>query len=313
MIRLDVVTGFLGAGKTTFLARYLPWLQKRGIACCLIENEFGRAGMDGQWLELHGARVKEISGGCVCCSLKATLYEYLLHLSDEVERIVLEPSGLFCGDDLMDILLSPEIVGRVQLGLWVGMIDPLTLPLMNAEDLAVLYSEVINAGSIILSKIQLSTPEERDEARRLCASLYGSGDMPALYAAPWDAYSDDEWFEALMKQGCCLRSHPRRRFDHTTMFQSATFTLGGVYSRQKLQKALEAALNGQWGEVLRIKGAVFAQEGGAYSLNCTCGCLELCHRPMAQEAVVNIIGRRLRRKELRHAMEEAANEAGTVG
>lgn len=73
MTKLDVVTGFLGAGKTTFLQTYHRWLTGKGVTSCIIENEFGAAGVDGAVLRGSGAAVRDISGGCVCCTLKVTL------------------------------------------------------------------------------------------------------------------------------------------------------------------------------------------------------------------------------------------------
>ena len=101
MTKLDVVTGFLGAGKTTLLQTYHRWLTGKGVTSCIIENEFGAAGVDGAVLRGSGAAVRDISGGCVCCTLKVTLRELLWELAGQVERVILEPSGLFCGDDLL--------------------------------------------------------------------------------------------------------------------------------------------------------------------------------------------------------------------
>ncbi|MGN1346043.1 MAG: GTP-binding protein, partial [Eubacteriales bacterium] len=122
MTKLDVITGFLGAGKTTFLTRYTAWLAGQGIRYAVIENEFGRAGVDAALLEQRGARVLEISGGCVCCTLKVGLHDMLHALCGEVDRILLEPSGLFCGDDLLDIVNSPDM--SIEPGFWLGIVDP---------------------------------------------------------------------------------------------------------------------------------------------------------------------------------------------
>ena len=101
--KLDVVTGYLGSGKTTFIEKYIDYLNASGISFAVIENEFGRAGVDADILRSTGAEIHEISGGCVCCTLKVTLYDLLSDLAKRVERIILEPSGLFCGDDLIDV------------------------------------------------------------------------------------------------------------------------------------------------------------------------------------------------------------------
>ena len=169
MTYLDVVTGFLGSGKTTFLAWYIRWLKKSGIRACVIENEFGRAGVDGALLKTTGVTLREISGGCVCCTLKVTLHQLLGELSEHYDRILLEPSGLFCGDDLMDILHSPDC--RVLPGMWACIVDPMALSSMNDEDLAVLQSEMMQAGSVVASKTQLCSQEEPDSLSPLIARL----------------------------------------------------------------------------------------------------------------------------------------------
>lgn len=169
MTKLNVVTGFLGAGKTTFIKNYLPWLKQQGLRSCVIENEFGVAGVDGATLNAAGASVLEISGGCVCCTMKVTLYDMLFHLAGQVDRIVLEPSGLFCGDDLLDILSGGNV--PVELGMWCGVVDPLTVSCMEEDDLAVLQSELIHAGSVVVSKTAFAQPEELQRTEKLLIDM----------------------------------------------------------------------------------------------------------------------------------------------
>lgn len=307
MTTLDVVTGFLGAGKTTFLARYSHWLEAQGISYCIIENEFGRAGVDGAMLMQGGARVKEISGGCVCCTLKVTLHDMLLDLSGEVQRVVLEPSGLFCGDDLLDILHSPELEGKVRLGMWTGILDPLCVAVLQREDRAVLQSELYAAGSVVLSKAQLCSEKEIADAKQLLDELLPE-DPPLVLAEPWDRYADDEWFEALQATGACLRTHARRRFDHQTMFQSATIAPKRVYSLMMLRFVMSMVLSGKAGMVLRVKGVVKAEDHSMWRVNCTPGCVEMVPQKENGEPMLNVIGRQLNRAELRKILEGTDDE-----
>lgn len=116
--RIDVITGFLGAGKTTFLLRYCRWLHRQGIRFAVIEL-----------------------------------------------------SGLFCGDDLMEILDTPGLRERLAPGMCLGVVDPLCLDVLREEDRAVLADELIWSGSVLLSKTQLCTSEELDMARTQLHSL----------------------------------------------------------------------------------------------------------------------------------------------
>ncbi len=291
--RLDVVTGFLGAGKTTLVARYAAWLKRRGISYCIIENEFGRAGVDGALLSADGADVREISGGCVCCTLKVTLHDLLRELNGKVDRIILEPSGLFCGDDLLDILHSPDC--GVAEGMWVCVLDPPAAAAMSEEDRAVLESELFAAGSVVVSKAQYADAEELDAARACIAAL---SPLPAGWTAPWDTLEDDAWFSAMQAAGTVERAHTRRRFDHAAMFQSACLSPNGVYSEEELRQVLERSVRPEVGAVSRIKGTVAAAQG-CWRVNCTPGCIG--YSPAAEETqpVLNFIGRGLDRRLLR--------------
>lgn len=300
MTYLDVVTGFLGAGKTTFLSRYIRWLEKQNIRSCVIENEFGRAGVDGALLSKQGVRIKEISGGCVCCTLKVTLHDLLMELSGQVDRIILEPSGLFCGDDLMDILASPDCVA--QPGMWVGVVDPLSVGFMNDEDLAVLQSELMQAGSIVVSKAQQCEKSELDVLPEYILSLLPSP-PPRLWLEPWDDLSDDEWFPALQATGTVPREHARRTFNHTSMFQSATFSPKHSYSEKEICAVLHALMQPECGSVLRAKGSLWAN-GGLWRINLTPGCEDFSLEIGEAAPMLNVIGRNLNRKLIRSILED---------
>ncbi len=302
MTKLDVVTGFLGAGKTTFLARYLSFLNKNHITYCIIENEFAHAGVDGEVLKRQGAKVKEISGGCVCCTLKATLYELLNTMAGTVERIILEPSGLFCGDDLMDILKTPEIEQKVSCGMWVGIVDPLSTHLMTQGDLEVLQSELMYAGSMVMSKVQLSTHEDVINTESMLTHM-SLQPMPFVYNKPWDEYTADAWFLSLQENGTILRKHQRKLFDHVNMFSCTTIRKKTLFSKDDLHKKLcNLMQNASCGEILRIKGTLCCNEHTSFFINCTKG--SVCIEEVAQtHPALSIIGRNMNRKEIQRILE----------
>lgn len=300
MTYLDVVTGFLGAGKTTFLVRYTRWLEKQNIRYCVIENEFGRAGVDGALLSKQGARVKEISGGCVCCTLKVTLHDLIEEFSGQVDRIILEPSGLFCGDDLMDILKSPGCTVRP--GMWLGVVDPLSLPLLNGDDIAVLQSELMQAGSIVVSKVQLCGSGEAEMLHSVLSDLLPDP-QPACWTQPWDNLSDDEWFPALQACSTVERPHERRTFDHMSMFQSAVFSPERIYNETDIDTVLKALTDGRCGNVLRAKGVLSAQNG-QWQVNASPGCILAKPSDSDGSPMLNVIGRGLDRRRIRSILEE---------
>lgn len=298
MTYIDVITGFLGAGKTTFLARYARWLEKQNKRFCVIENEFGRAGADGALLEKQGVRVKEISGGCICCTLKVTLHDLIAELDGQVDRILLEPSGLFCGDDLMDILQSPDCT--VQPGMWVGIVDPLAAGDMNGEDLSVLQSELMQAGSVVVSKAQLCEEDDVAAIPGMIAALLPAL-QPRIWLEDWATLNDDEWFPALQAAGTVPRPHERRIFDHTSMFQSATLSPKRSYSVSELPRILGRLMTSEG--ILRIKGTLRA-ENGIWRINAAPGCESFSFERGDGAPGLNVIGRNLNRKHIRSILED---------
>jgi len=299
---LDVVTGFLGAGKTTFLERYTQYLRKSGVSFCIIENEFGRAGVDGAQLRQSGAQVRELSGGCVCCALKVPLHALIEELTGQVERILLEPSGLFCGDDLMDILNTPGC--RVHPGMWLGVLDPLALDAMNEEDFAVLASEFMHAGSVVISKSQLCPENMLDAAKQTLAALLPAP-PPLLLCGDWDELLTPDVFASLQSAGMIHRTHARRLFDHASMFSSTTLVFSEPFVYDGACAVLHALLDAKNGSVLRVKGVLAACGGGVFRINGTPGCESVRYEETQERAALNIIGRNLNRAALRESIKEA--------
>jgi len=299
---LDVITGFLGAGKTTFLERYTQHLRETGVSFCIIENEFGRAGVDGAQLRQSGAHVRELSGGCVCCALKVPLHALIEELTGEVDRILLEPSGLFCSDDLMDILSTPGC--RVKPGMWLGVLDPIMLDAMNEEDLSVLASEFMYAGSVLISKSQLCTDDLIRNAEKTLSSLLPFP-APHVFCGNWDDLLTPDVFAAMQSAGMAHRAHERRLFDHAAMFSSTTIVFSEPFVYDGACTVLHALLDVKNGSVLRVKGVLAACGGGVFRINGTPGCESVRYEETQERAVLNIIGRNLSRAMLRASLEEA--------
>ena len=223
--RLDVVTGYLGAGKTTFIEKYITYLKENCITFAVIENEFGRAGIDAECLRATGAEILEISGGCVCCTLKVTLYEMLEKLSGEVDRIILEPSGLFCGDDLLDIVNTPAL--DIEPGFWLGVVDPYMTDRLNFDEMDVLLSELIYAGAIYISKTDICTESQAHYTEEKVRELF-------CEVSPEFFRADHPDFSVLLKTSYILRQHEREQYDHASMYMSATVSPKRSYTEGEL-------------------------------------------------------------------------------
>lgn len=287
--RVDLIDGFLGAGKTTFIRRYIEFLEQKGISYAVLENEFGAAGVDARLL---GGNVRELSGGCICCGQKVNFHNLLIELCEEAERVIVEPSGIFNADDFFDIMDSAEVQRVAECGMMACLVDPFSLDGMTEEDRAVLFDELICAGACLLSRTDRADGETIREAEAVLSALTG-GQIPVLDARQAD-------FESLQQMTPARRKHVRRQADHSTLFQSATVYPDGEYSREALLGMAGRLLSGEAGGVLRVKGAVQAAEGGFLSVNAAGSDIEIL--PGCGPAVLNIIGRSVSRKKIRELL-----------
>ena len=114
MIKIDIISGFLGAGKTTLINRLIREAYK-GEKVVLIENEFGEIGIDGGFLKEAGVEITEMNSGCICCSLVGDFSEALKKVASDYtpDRIIIEPSGVGKLSDITKAVASAELDGAV--------------------------------------------------------------------------------------------------------------------------------------------------------------------------------------------------------
>ncbi len=197
MTRIDIFSGFLGAGKTTLIRKLLAEAYA-GEKVVLIENEFGEIGIDGGFLQEAGVEITEMNSGCICCSLvgdfKAALSKVLLDFAPD--RILIEPSGVGKLSDVMGAVsgvLSEDVV----LGSAVTVVDA-TKCRVYLQNFGEFYGDQLaNAGTVILSR----TDGMDEKKLALAISLIREHNADAtLVTTPWDAL-DGAAILAAMEQG----------------------------------------------------------------------------------------------------------------
>lgn len=118
------MTGFLGAGITSFIQSYADWLRRQDTSFAVAENDFGAVGMDAAALREEGGDVFEVSGECICCSLTPNFTELLLRLCGHYERIIVEPSGVFDAAVFYSIMDTLRRKTEVELGFCAVIVNP---------------------------------------------------------------------------------------------------------------------------------------------------------------------------------------------
>ncbi len=290
--RVDLIDGFLGAGKTTFIKKYMKYLDERGISYMVLENEFGAAGVDASIL---GGNVRELTGGCICCGQKVNFHNLLIEMAGQAERIIVEPSGIFNADDFFDIMDSPQVREAAGCGMMVGIVDPFSLDGLTEQDGQVLYSELISCGAILLSRTDRADARTIEAAQEKLRAMLGG--LPPVF----DAREAD--FGRLMACGPVRRAHERMRRDHSTLFQSAVMYPEGIYDEASLRRAAQRLLSGEAGSVMRVKGTVRSEDGFLFV---NAAGEDLVTGEAAEAPALNVIGRGLKRKEIRRILQEEA-------
>ena len=188
MTKIDIVSGFLGAGKTTFIQKMLKDAFA-GEQVVLIENEFGEIGIDGGFLKEAGIEIKEMNSGCICCSLVGDFGTALKDVINtyKPQRILIEPSGVGKLSDVIkavaDIELENDEMKDVKLNTAVAVVDVSKAKMYIKNFGEFFINQVESAGTIILSRTQNVSEEKVTEVVNL---LKEHNPKATIITTPWD-------------------------------------------------------------------------------------------------------------------------------
>ena len=195
MTKIDIFSGFLGAGKTTLIKKLIRE-SFAGQKVVLIENEFGEIGIDGGFLKESGIQINELNAGCICCSLVGDFRAALQQVVEQYhpDRIVIEPSGV---GKLSDVTRAVEGVAEhldVQLSSFVTVADVNKVK-MYMKNFGEFYDDQIShASCIILSRTQNATEEKIAAA---VALLREKNPTATIVTTPWDALTGEQILKAM--------------------------------------------------------------------------------------------------------------------
>ena len=184
MTKIDIISGFLGAGKTTFIKKMLDEsFQNEQIV--LIENEFGEVGIDGGFLKDAGIEITEMNSGCICCSLVGDFGKNLNEVIEKFhpDRILIEPSGVGKLSDVMKSVIDIEKEQDVKLNALVTVVNAKKASKQMKAFGEFFNNQIEHATTIILSRTQDTTPEQLELCVKQMQELNGKA---AIITTPWD-------------------------------------------------------------------------------------------------------------------------------
>ena len=213
MTKIDIVSGFLGAGKTTLIKKLLAEAFQ-GEKLVLIENEFGEISIDGGFLKDAGIQISEMSSGCICCSLVGDFGKALREVKEQFQpdRILIEPSGV---GKLSDVIVAVENtvadIPDMRLNSFVTVADAGKVKVYMKNFGEFYNNQIESAGTIILSRTQKLTQEKLEAA---VALLREKNPTAAILTTPWDQLNGQAILAAVEKVSLADELLEKMRAEH---------------------------------------------------------------------------------------------------
>lgn len=289
-----LISGFLGAGKTTFISRLLQGVLDPAETV-VIENDFGEVSLDSSLIRAGGFAVKELNAGCICCSLSGDFQQAILEVIREFspKQLLIEPSGVGKLSDIEAACRAPEIAKFAQLRRKITVADVLRCQ-MYLDNFGEFYEDQIRHADAILLSRAAQQAEKTARTRALLAELAPNAQIftdswdtihfAQLLGIPEKAQPAGEPETDACRCGCrgrdnskCNHDHEHRHgecghdhhggceHNHTAPqeFDTVTLSLNRPVTRQQLEKAFRAAESQKYGTLLRAKGIVNTPDGPA--------------------------------------------------
>ena len=298
MVKIDIISGFLGAGKTTLIKKLLKD-GFQGEQVVLIENEFGEIGIDGGFLKEAGIQIREMNSGCICCSLVGDFGTSLKEVVTKYDpdRILIEPSGVGKLSDVIKAVQGVQDEVDIKLNSYTTVVDAKKCKMYMKNFGEFFDNQIQYAGAIIMSRTDIASEKKVQESLELLRSLNKDA---AIITTPIENLDGKKLVEVMehpvsLEQemleeehehhhhhdGECVCGHDHEEHehhhhhdgecgcghDHHHHHADEVFTSWGretikKYTREGLEKILEAlSESDKYGIILRAKGMLPAEDG----------------------------------------------------
>ena len=275
MTKIDIISGFLGAGKTTLIKKLLKEALN-GTRVVLIENEFGEIGIDGGFLKESGIEIREMNSGCICCSLVGDFDTSLQEVMDKYtpERILIEPSGVGKLSDVMRAVRNvTEKNSEMQLNSAVTVVDCTKMKIYIKNFGEFFTNQIANAGTIMLTRTDRADAQKVENA---IAMIRQYNAKATIITTPMNEHAHhhhhhEEDHDEPDEEGIVVHhvhhdddeeEHEEGHLDADDVFSSWGMETPARYSMDEIRTILGKLEDEEkYGFILRAKGMVPAQDG----------------------------------------------------
>ena len=276
-IKIDLITGFLGAGKTTFLKKYAAYWMKQGKRISILENDFGAINVDMLLLqELSGEQceVEMIVGSEDKQTHIRRMKTKLISMGMRgFDRVLMEPSGIFDVDELFDILEEEPLDGWYELGNVIAIVDAgLEAELSEASEF-MLASQIADAGVVLLSKTKGVSEEQKasviSHMNNAIKHFKGKRQFGEdVIDKEWDSWQEAD-FERVSECGYRLESYVKPWIDQKQIYTSLFFLDVQLPEAELTEQVKKLFSEKEYGKVYRVKGSWQNPDGKWRALNAT--------------------------------------------
>lgn len=304
MIKADLITGFLGSGKTTFIKKYAQYLMSKGERIAILENDYGAINIDMLLLQdILGDQcdLEMVIGGDFDCHRRRFRTKLIALGMAGYDRVIVEPSGIYDVDEFFDALHDSPLDRWYEPGNVIAIIDARLEQDLTKESRYILASEIADAGKVILSRTQETGPLEIKGTIELMNSVLAQFHCERRFGydveiRPWDELGDED-MEAIRNCGYIPSAHVKLPVLQNNEYDTLFF-MNVELASSRLEETVETILNDpECGDIFRIKGFLKTEEGGWLEANATHSGVEIKPSDIGQEVFI-VIGEHLNKEKI---------------
>ena len=297
MVKIDLITGFLGSGKTTFLKGYVKVLKEMGEKICILENDYGAINIDMMLIANLGADTEMVSGGCDLDCHKRRFKTKLISMAMRgYTRVIVEPSGIYDTDEFFDTLYEEPVDSMYEIGNVICIFDS-TIKNVSEESKYFITSQVAVSGAIVLSKCDLKESDAKLAISLLNDSLKENGCDRNIDNIIYQTKDIDKYLNC----GYSNFPYQKKNLIDENNYDSLYF-MNKSFTRSEIVKITkELFKNRTYGTVMRVKG-YFNEKNTWYNVNALSLLLEINPIEEGQDVII-IIGENLDKEEIEKFIE----------
>lgn len=305
MVKIDLITGFLGAGKTTFIRKYAEYLMDKGLSIGILENDYGAVNVDMMLLQdMSGdnCELEMVAGGCDYDCHRRRFKTKLISMGMcGYDRVIVEPSGIYDVDEFFDVLHEEPLDNWYEIGNVITIVDSKLDNDMSVHSDYMLACQLADAGSVILSRTKEADKSNIDNTivhlnnalkNVRCSRVLDK----EIICKDWDTFTEKD-YEKILNSGYVMENYTKLFSQDDEGFQSVYY-MNKKFTKDELQKIIKEVMDDKkCGNIFRVKGFMKISDNSWIQLNATHNEIRIEPIDKGQEVII-IIGEALDKQRL---------------